>query len=555
MAFISCKKCGCQMSDKSEACPICGTPVDMYPDSKSTEEQGASGKTNETLDNESPETAQPLPESIIQPITGKEKKNPKALIIGITAAVILIGAITLASIVTPKKREKKQEEPETNNPIAEQTVQPEQPQQPFITKRGCVPFVIGASIHGIPLHGDYYDNVIFEQIYVASNGEHIAEFKESEWKEFYDSYGEQVEDFWYYGNCLVLNGNDSILIATYDQNDVIDGLCIYSKELQLENGIHVGMSSATMASTYNASFFSTDCFQGEYAMWYSVNGLPDEITLMAERILDIFDNNWPAEPKRGVKLYETDYGPVFRVPIDEVKDSYLKTIVVNKEVNPICHPQNNNPAENTKKSYVVIDASQLRLRIGPSLNSDTYKWPDGTNRHPYIGERFLYLGESGDFYQIDFKGEKLWVSKQYTHVEAGGQTNNPNTVVIKKEQLEINGESDEKEKEAFEQKIFDVVEEMPAFPGGEAKLMEYVAKNIKYPQIARETGIQGRVFVGFVVEPDGSISNVKLLRGLGGGCDEEAVRIVKSMPKWKPGKQHGKLVRVSYTLPVLFRLG
>ena len=110
------------------------------------------------------------------------------------------------------------------------------------------------------------------------------------------------------------------------------------------------------------------------------------------------------------------------------------------------------------------------------------------------------------------------------------------------------------EEEVVEQEIFQIVEEMPQFPGGEAKLMEYVAKNIKYPQIARETGIQGRVFVGFVVEPDGSISNVKLLRGIGGGCDEEAMRVIKSLPKWKPGKQRGKAVRVSYQIPVLFKL-
>ena len=95
---------------------------------------------------------------------------------------------------------------------------------------------------------------------------------------------------------------------------------------------------------------------------------------------------------------------------------------------------------------------------------------------------------------------------------------------------------------------------MPSFPGGEQKLLEYVAKNTKYPQIARESGIQGRVFIGFVVETDGSISNVKVLRGIGGGCDEEAVRVIKSLPKWKPGKQRGKAVRVSYQIPVNFKL-
>ena len=137
---------------------------------------------------------------------------------------------------------------------------------------------------------------------------------------------------------------------------------------------------------------------------------------------------------------------------------------------------------------------------------------------------------------------------------------------VEVEDIEINAEVDQQEvieeyvpveveeEEVQDQEIFQIVEEMPSFPGGEAKLMEYVAKNIKYPQIARETGIQGRVFVGFVVEPDGSISNVKLLRGIGGGCDEEAMRVIKSLPKWKPGKQRGKAVRVSYQIPVFFKL-
>jgi len=137
---------------------------------------------------------------------------------------------------------------------------------------------------------------------------------------------------------------------------------------------------------------------------------------------------------------------------------------------------------------------------------------------------------------------------------------------VEVEDIEINAEVEQNEvieeyvapevveDEVVEQEIFKIVEEMPSFPGGEAKLMEYVAKNVKYPQIARETGIQGRVFVNFVVEPDGSVSNVSVLRGIGGGCDEEAMRVVKNMPKWKPGKQRGKPVRVQYMLPVNFKL-
>ena len=102
--------------------------------------------------------------------------------------------------------------------------------------------------------------------------------------------------------------------------------------------------------------------------------------------------------------------------------------------------------------------------------------------------------------------------------------------------------------------IYQIVEQMPKFPGGESALMEYVSKNVAYPEEAKEKEIQGRVFIGFVVEKDGSIGEVKVLRGIGGGCDEEAVRVIKGMPKWKPGMQKGKPVRVSYQIPINFKL-
>ena len=110
------------------------------------------------------------------------------------------------------------------------------------------------------------------------------------------------------------------------------------------------------------------------------------------------------------------------------------------------------------------------------------------------------------------------------------------------------------EEEIVEAEIFKVVEEMPEFPGGAAKMMEYIQKNIKYPMMARESDIQGRVFVNFVVEPDGTITNVMVMRGIGGGCDEEALRVVQSMPNWKPGKQRGSAVRCSFTVPIIFKL-
>jgi periplasmic protein TonB len=108
--------------------------------------------------------------------------------------------------------------------------------------------------------------------------------------------------------------------------------------------------------------------------------------------------------------------------------------------------------------------------------------------------------------------------------------------------------------EVAEEEIFTIVEDMPSFPGGEEALFKYLAQNIKYPQIAKEAGITGRVFVNFVIDKEGNVTDVKVLRGIGGGCDEEAVRVVKNMPKWSPGKQRGKPVKVSYNLPIKFSL-
>jgi len=105
-----------------------------------------------------------------------------------------------------------------------------------------------------------------------------------------------------------------------------------------------------------------------------------------------------------------------------------------------------------------------------------------------------------------------------------------------------------------ETKVFDVVEEMPQFPGGQAALLEYLAKNIKYPVVAEENGVQGRVVVTFVVERDGSITDVRVIKSVDPSLDKEATRVVKSMPKWQPGKQNGSAVRVKYTVPVQFRL-
>ena len=123
---------------------------------------------------------------------------------------------------------------------------------------------------------------------------------------------------------------------------------------------------------------------------------------------------------------------------------------------------------------------------------------------------------------------------------------------------EVQVEEKEVKTQVIEQKVeaevFLIVEEPPTFPGGDAALYKWLGENLKYPEEAKELGIQGRVFVSFVVEPDGSTSNAVVKRGIGGGCDEEALRIVKAMPKWGAGKQRGQPVRVQFNLPIKFTL-
>ncbi len=105
-----------------------------------------------------------------------------------------------------------------------------------------------------------------------------------------------------------------------------------------------------------------------------------------------------------------------------------------------------------------------------------------------------------------------------------------------------------------QKEILGPVEEEPSYPGGDEARIKFLQENIKYPKEAIKHGVQGKVFVSFVVEVDGSLSDVKVLRGIGSGCDDEAIRVVKSMPKWVPGKQKGVPVRIQFNLPIDFKL-
>lgn len=105
-----------------------------------------------------------------------------------------------------------------------------------------------------------------------------------------------------------------------------------------------------------------------------------------------------------------------------------------------------------------------------------------------------------------------------------------------------------------EEKVFDMVEQMPTFPGGQAELLSFIGKNLKYPTIAQENGTQGRVICQFIVGKDGTVRDVQVVKSLDPYCDKEAIRVIRSMPRWIPGKQNGKPVTVKYTVPITFRL-
>ena len=104
------------------------------------------------------------------------------------------------------------------------------------------------------------------------------------------------------------------------------------------------------------------------------------------------------------------------------------------------------------------------------------------------------------------------------------------------------------------QKVFDIVEQMPEYPGGQAALFEYLSKNIKYPADAEKKKVEGKVFVTFVVDSDGKITDVSLLKKVFPSLDAEAIRVISAMPNWIPGRQKGQAVRVKYTVPIMFRL-
>lgn len=164
--------------------------------------------------------------------------------------------------------------------------------------------------------------------------------------------------------------------------------------------------------------------------------------------------------------------------------------------------------------------------------------------------RIGYIDKSGNFVwsytQQEEKNNDYYYDDNYYDTVSALEIDDSEEII---EEISL----DEDENEDEDSRIFVVVEQDPEFPGGMEALYRYLSENLQYPQLAKDNGISGMVYVTFVIEKDGSVSNPKILREIGGGCGAEAIRVVKAMPKWIPGKQRGKPVRVQFTLPVKFQ--
>ena len=163
----------------------------------------------------------------------------------------------------------------------------------------------------------------------------------------------------------------------------------------------------------------------------------------------------------------------------------------------------------------------------------------------------IFLISSCEWYASDSDKDTTEDSQNVTETVGGDATQVQET---RDESSDIETLEGKEGEDIVDAEIFTVVDQMPEYPGGEEALMQYLADNIKYPVQAVEEGIEGQVFVSFIIQPAGNVDHVKVLKGIGGGCDEEAIRVVSEMPNWKPGYEKGVAVMVEYNVPISFKL-
>ena len=220
-----------------------------------------------------------------------------------------------------------------------------------------------------------------------------------------------------------------------------------------------------------------------------------------------------------------------------------KSIKINDQTGKIEHKEPENAPDDLVLSDSIVQV--IRSSAGGSLLIDGNKF-----RYDIFYENLYYDIDNDEF--IDFKNCHRLCSKSM--IQAYDRSENRDETQST-EIVEFKDESTEPEVMVVEdEKPYEAVEQMPTFPGGETELMKFIRDNLRYPVIAKENGIQGRVILRFVISKTGTIKNVTVLRSLDPTCDKEAIRLIKSMPKWIPGKQNGYNVPVYFTLPIVFKL-
>lgn len=224
----------------------------------------------------------------------------------------------------------------SNKSNSKEVVEENPSKYPTITEKGVEPFILDASFPNIPPRGDYYNNIILNRFYNVIMGDHVVDITEDELNDYYNDFETDAEVLGFYGTGVVMQGNDTLLIATYDENGVISEVEVFSEKLHLENGIRVGLSSETMASKYNASFLTTDYFAGEVWMCYNVKVLPKNIIIWATNNFDIFDG---FEPNCGESIKDNNCFFGYTIPMDKVKDSQVASILIKKKDYESFHPK------------------------------------------------------------------------------------------------------------------------------------------------------------------------------------------------------------------------
>lgn len=402
MSYITCKHCGCQMSDKSEACPVCGASIN---------------------DNE-----EALSITVESKRTSSSKTRTKFLIVGIS--IIAITAIIVAFIMV--RNNKKETElhgitlseaylrmevvyyNDNNLPFDEETMKALlyasfETDNVKMLKKSVVRRIkrlnmadFGLTIPDMPNAIEFVD-----KIYNCKDPE-----KKLEEQKRIEEEKQKVEK----ETEVLISEIKRQILEAFKKGTIYDLMTPDFKSAE---------NAAMEAQAKNGIYFDADIF------YHTQDELPDMIDVSEVNLID--------KDKAYVKVvfaFRNDWGNSLDCTIDNtilfvVQDKqtsnsknakWLVDDIVELNGGIVSYSEKASMREfaaddNGWGQYVVIDGSGLRLRLEPTTNADTFKWPDGTNRHPKVGDKFLYLGESGDFYEIDFNGTALWVSKQYTHLE------------------------------------------------------------------------------------------------------------------------------------------